>query len=208
MENVRKIITECVGENFIQAILSNAKHPDKAIKVKLRPVRLKDELYIQEIVYVGTKVFHSNLTMEEAVERICTYMEEDFKQGLIQTRDAECTILISKKGKATVKVKRKETVAKADLSHNRQKQYILEEGSKIPFLMDLGIMTAEGKVALLAAGTDAAVSAGFKAGDVIRNVAAHVGGRGGGKPTMAQAGGSDASGIDAALAAARELLGA
>ena len=64
------------------------------------------------------------------------------------------------------------------------------------------------KVALLAAGTDAAVSAGFKAGDVIRNVAAHVGGRGGGKPTMAQAGGSDASGIDAALAAARELLGA
>ena len=147
MENVRKIITECIGENFIQAILSNAKHPDKASKVKLRPVRLKDELYIQEIVYVGTKVFHSNLTMEEAVERICTYMEEDFKQGLIQTQDAECTILISKRGKATVKVKRKETVAKADLSHNRQKQYILEEGSKIPFLMDLGIMTAEGKVA-------------------------------------------------------------
>ncbi len=72
----------------------------------------------------------------------------------------------------------------------------------------LASATAEGKVALLAAGTDAAVSAGFKAGDVIRNVAAHVGGRGGGKPTMAQAGGSDASGIDAALAAARELLGA
>ena len=72
----------------------------------------------------------------------------------------------------------------------------------------LASATPDGKVALLAAGTDAAVSAGFKAGDVIRNVAALVGGRGGGKPTMAQAGGNDVSGIDAALDAARKMLGA
>lgn len=68
--------------------------------------------------------------------------------------------------------------------------------------------TPDGKVALLAAATDAAVSAGFHAGDVIRSIADKVDGRGGGRPTMAQAGGADASGIDAALAAARELLGA
>ena len=72
----------------------------------------------------------------------------------------------------------------------------------------LASATPDGKVALLAAGTDVAVSAGFKAGDVIRTIAALVGGRGGGKPTMAQAGGSDVSGIDAALDAARTMLGA
>ena len=71
----------------------------------------------------------------------------------------------------------------------------------------LASATNDGKVALLAAGTDAAVAAGFKAGDIIRGVAGLVGGRGGGKPTMAQAGGSDASGIDAALAEARKMLG-
>ena len=70
----------------------------------------------------------------------------------------------------------------------------------------LATNTPEGKVALLAAATDGAVAAGFGAGDVIRNVAAHVGGRGGGRPNMAQAGGKDVSGIDAALAAAREML--
>ena len=70
----------------------------------------------------------------------------------------------------------------------------------------LATNTPEGKVALLAAATDGAVAAGFGAGDVIRNVAGHVGGRGGGRPNMAQAGGKDASGIDAALAAAREML--
>ena len=72
----------------------------------------------------------------------------------------------------------------------------------------LASATPDGKVALLAAGTDAAIAAGFKAGDIIKNVASLVGGRGGGKPSMAQAGGSDVSGIDAALQAARERLGA
>jgi len=68
--------------------------------------------------------------------------------------------------------------------------------------------TSDGKVALLAGGTDSAVAAGFSAGDVIRQVSGLVGGRGGGRPSMAQAGGSDVSGIDAALDAARALLGA
>ena len=67
--------------------------------------------------------------------------------------------------------------------------------------------TPEGKVALLAAGTDAAVAAGFSAGDLIKTVAPLVGGRGGGRPNMAQAGGADVSGIPAALDAAREKLG-
>ena len=67
---------------------------------------------------------------------------------------------------------------------------------------------ADGKVGLLAAGTDSAVAAGFAAGNVIKEIAGHVGGRGGGRPNMAQAGGSDASGIDAALDAAKSLLNA
>ena len=70
----------------------------------------------------------------------------------------------------------------------------------------LATATPEGKVALLAAATDGAVKAGFGAGDVIRKVAEYVGGRGGGRPNMAQAGGKDAAGIKAALAAAREML--
>lgn len=146
MDNIKNTITELVNENMIQAILSNARHPEQASKVKLRPVRLKDKLFIQETVYIGKKVLHTNLTIEEANEHICHYLAEAFKQGLFQTQDTECTILISKKGKATIKKKQKQAVQKADLSHNRQKQYILDEGEKIPFLIDLRIMNLEGKV--------------------------------------------------------------
>lgn len=68
--------------------------------------------------------------------------------------------------------------------------------------------TAGGKVSLLAGATDSAVAAGFSAGDIVKEIAELVGGRGGGKPAMAQAGGSNAAGIDAALEAARAKLGA
>ena len=64
----------------------------------------------------------------------------------------------------------------------------------------------DGKPVLLAAGAPEAVEAGFDAGAVIKAIAPCVKGGGGGKPAMAQAGGKDAAGIDAALEAARELL--
>ena len=68
--------------------------------------------------------------------------------------------------------------------------------------------TADGKVSLLAGATDSAVAAGFSAGDIVKEIAELVGGRGGGKPAMAQAGGSNAAGIDAAIEAAKTKLGA
>ena len=68
------------------------------------------------------------------------------------------------------------------------------------------IAEKDGKAVLLAAGTDEAVAAGFNAGSVIKEIAPCVKGGGGGKPAMAQAGGKDPSGIDAALDAARAML--
>ena len=64
----------------------------------------------------------------------------------------------------------------------------------------------QGTPILLAAGTDEAVEKGFNAGAVIKQISRGIKGGGGGKPTMAQAGGKDVSGIDAALDAARKLF--
>ena len=68
------------------------------------------------------------------------------------------------------------------------------------------LVSANGpKVALLVAFTDD-LKGRFHAGKVVGQLATHVGGRGGGRPDMAQAGGSDASGIPAAMDAFRTLL--
>ncbi|MDD6616785.1 MAG: alanine--tRNA ligase [Lachnospiraceae bacterium] len=64
----------------------------------------------------------------------------------------------------------------------------------------------DGKVNLMAAATDAALKAGAHAGNLIKGIAALVGGGGGGRPNMAQAGGKNPAGIDDALAKAKEVL--
>jgi alanyl-tRNA synthetase len=63
----------------------------------------------------------------------------------------------------------------------------------------------EGKVPLIAALTNDLVKKGLKAGDVVKQVAAVVGGSGGGKPDMAQAGGKDATKLPDAIKKAAEL---
>ena len=64
----------------------------------------------------------------------------------------------------------------------------------------------EGKVSLLAMATDEAMAKGAHAGNLIKAIAAKVGGGGGGRPNMAQAGGKNPAGIDDALVEAKNAL--
>ena len=64
----------------------------------------------------------------------------------------------------------------------------------------------DGKVSLMATATDEAIKAGAHAGNLIKGIAALVGGGGGGRPNMAQAGGKNPDGIQAALKKAAEVL--
>ena len=64
----------------------------------------------------------------------------------------------------------------------------------------------DGKVNLIAMATDAAMKQGAHAGNLIKGIAALVGGGGGGRPNMAQAGGKNPAGIDAAIAEAAKVL--
>ncbi len=65
---------------------------------------------------------------------------------------------------------------------------------------------SEGKVLLMAAGTDEAVAKGFNAKELIAAMGPAIGGGGGGKPAMAQAGGKNADGVEEALAIARDMI--
>ena len=64
----------------------------------------------------------------------------------------------------------------------------------------------DGKVNMIAMATDGAVKAGAHAGNLIKGIAALVGGGGGGRPNMAQAGGKNPAGIPAAIEEAAKVL--
>ena len=67
--------------------------------------------------------------------------------------------------------------------------------------------SASGKVNLIAMATDEAMEKGAHAGNLIKGIAALVGGGGGGRPNMAQAGGKNPAGIPDAIAKVEEVLG-
>jgi alanyl-tRNA synthetase len=69
-----------------------------------------------------------------------------------------------------------------------------------------GIATDDGKVMLLAGVTDDLIKKGVKAGDIVKEISPIVGGGGGGRPNMAQAGGKDASKLDEALTKAKAMI--
>jgi alanyl-tRNA synthetase len=65
----------------------------------------------------------------------------------------------------------------------------------------------DGKPAVVVALNDTAREWGLKAGDLVRVAAEQLGGRGGGKDDVAQGGGTDAAGVDQALAAVEHAVG-
>lgn len=66
---------------------------------------------------------------------------------------------------------------------------------------------AEGKVGLVCACADAAVKKGLKAGDIVKQAAQIVGGNGGGRPQIAQAGGKDTAKIQEAIDTVKKMIG-
>ena len=66
---------------------------------------------------------------------------------------------------------------------------------------------ADGKVNLVSMATDEAQKKGAHAGNLIKSIASIVGGGGGGRPNMAQAGGKNPAGVDDALKEAVNALG-
>ncbi|MBL0389198.1 SAM-dependent methyltransferase [Tumebacillus sp. ITR2] len=148
METLTTLLHDVVNQQTLtQATLNNVRKKDPAgfSKVDVKPVRLKDELYYQFSYYYSQKVQHENLLPEEALAQMVKLFEEVFKQGLLHTQEADYQVLISKKFKVTI-LKKAPTRTKVELTHNRKKQYLLEEGTPIPFLVELGVMTSEGKI--------------------------------------------------------------
>lgn len=96
--------------------------------------------------YTKTQVFHENLSGEEAFAYLLACMRGSFRQCNAWDEKKEYTIRVSKGGKVSCQKKKAERPPKAKASHDRKKNYILQEGTVIPPLKDMGIFTAEGKV--------------------------------------------------------------
>ena len=163
MENreIKEFFETFLKEQPVSAVLSGQVEKSDFLKVKVRPVLSGGKVRIQVEEFRGKQAFHKNLNIQEAVSYLTDLMETSFKQVQAETETWSGQVLVSKKGKSSIKIKKKagasaasekkssaaiEAAWKSGLSHNRKKRYILDEGTMVPFLVDLGVQTKEGKI--------------------------------------------------------------
>ena len=145
---IEELLEQCIQKNLIDLTIIGLKKKNEElpVKIKVRPVAMKDKIEYQVSEFIGRKVFHKNYKKDELKKKIIDWMQEDYKQAQFTMTDATAQIL-SGKHSQTVKYKKcKEVRVQRDLSHNRTKRYILPEGTPVGFLIDLGVMTKEGKI--------------------------------------------------------------
>ncbi|NMA82812.1 MAG: SAM-dependent methyltransferase [Epulopiscium sp.] len=148
MKEIEQLLQETmVTDQIIYAVLSNAakKSSDNIIKVTIKPVLIKDEMKLQFTYHYKNKVLHKNLEGMEAISEVEELIGNYFKQAVIFTVEADYQVLVNKKGKITI-LKKKPTKKEIDVSHNRKKAYIIEDGVPCDFLIRLGVMSESGKV--------------------------------------------------------------
>ena len=146
---IEELLDKCINDKLIDLTISAPKIASSEMpkKVKVRPVQLNSDVSYQSSEYIGTKVFHTNYNNDEIKIKVSEWIKNDFKQAQFMMTDADAQVLSSKKGKLTIKYRKlNEQRKQKDLSHNRSKSYILKEGECVDFLVDLGVMTKDGKV--------------------------------------------------------------
>ena len=172
---LHSVLTDFLNENLIQATASGQAEKNDFLKARIRPVLAKGVLHFQAEEFIGKQAFHLLCSHAEAIvahAEVEGLMETSFRQLQLEARDKSGSVLVSKKGKVTVKVKKKPVSGNTSgngasasgtngsdasdaalqaawangLSHNRKKRYILEEGIPVPFLVELGVQTKDGAI--------------------------------------------------------------
>jgi len=147
MEHARKLMNRLIqDELLIFAVFGNLrKKSNPCNRVTFRPVLIKEELLYQVEYHLKDKVIHENITpvdVEALVERL---INSEFKQLHIFAQDGDYTILANKPSNIKI-IQKDPTRARADLSHNKEKAYIIPEGQACDFLIRLGVMNADGQI--------------------------------------------------------------
>src|SRR4051812_25129286 len=121
-----------LAEGLSRAVLSKPRQESPYSKVTVRPVLVDEQLRYQFEYRQGEKATHANLEPGEAEATPPPLIRRDFRQALLQTPVHDYQVLEGEK------VLRPAPTGKPpELPHDRRKRRVLEEGTPVPFLVEL-----------------------------------------------------------------------
>ena len=140
-QNLKQIVEDSVEKLVISKPNSSQERYHKIV------VEKKEQKY-QMTCYTEKQVFHENIAEAELYDALCHLIEGTYRQVNAWSAHWEHMLMLSKKGKCSYKRKQRTEgqQTKITKTHNRKKQYLLEEGTAIAPLVDMGIFTKEGTV--------------------------------------------------------------
>lgn len=144
MQALKEIIQKIVNDGAFKITVSNPISNSQEYKKIVAELK-GDKYFISK--YTEKQVFHESADLVNTVSLLIGLTYGFFKQINALTASNEHIVLISKKGNCTYKKKSNASiVASKNDTHNRKKNYILEEGKTILPLIDMGIFTSDGKI--------------------------------------------------------------
>lgn len=145
-ENVLFELKKNIQEDkLIKIVFSDRKSRDFN-KVIIKPIILKSAKNIQIESFKDNKAFHKNIdlnNLQELEDNLKEYID-NFKQILLQIEGLDISFIRKKENFS--RKEKESNLIKTSNEHNKKKQYILNEGDKIDFLIELGLMSVEGKI--------------------------------------------------------------
>ena len=145
-ENILFELKKNIQEDKLIKIVFSDRQSGDFNKVIIKPIILKSTKNIQIESFKDNKAFHKNIDLNnlQELENILKECIENFKQILLQIESSDISFI--RKKESFSRKEKESNLIKTSNEHNKKKQYILNEGDKIDFLIELGLMSVEGKI--------------------------------------------------------------
>ncbi|KGR75551.1 class I SAM-dependent methyltransferase [Ureibacillus sinduriensis] len=141
-----KLVTHIMNKELVNATISQPRLKSNDLKrVKLKPIELKGIYHIQIEYQYERIIKHENVILEKFSHSLDILLSQ-FRQIHAQLKSQNIQIQLSKKNKVSWKTEQLNETKEINLSHNRKKQYLLDDTTPYPFLIRLGVQTEDGKV--------------------------------------------------------------
>ena len=145
-ENILFELIKNIQEDKLIKIVFSDRQSGDFNKVIIKPIILKSAKNIQIESFKDNKAFHKNIdlnNLQELEDSLKKYID-NFKQILLQIEGSDISFI--RKKESFSRKEKESNLIKTSNEHNKKKQYILNEGDKIDFLIELGLMSVEGKI--------------------------------------------------------------